>query len=93
MERLLKDYLVDRTQEKEKGYSLICAVCGKSWTSTVREDQARVDDKEAAAHEAARSNSICRFCGRPVCSDCFEDVEGIVLCMQCGDKLRRRLEV
>jgi hypothetical protein len=92
MERLLKDYLVDRTREKENCYSLICAVCGKIWTSTPRADQARGADKEAAAHEAADGNSICRFCGRPVCLECLEDVEGILLCTQCADKLRQRLE-
>lgn len=88
MERFLKDYLVSDKREKESQYSLICAVCGNVW-STVTEER----DKEAVAYEAAKYNSICRFCGRPVCADCFEDVEGITLCVQCGVDLRKRLEL
>lgn len=94
MERLLKDYLVKHSDEKGTCYLMTCTVCGRVWRSGISqaEDDAPANVRERAAKEAAERNCVCPFCGRPVCQSCFEEVEGISLCVQCANKLRKRLE-
>lgn len=94
MERLLKDCLVECPEGSGICHLVTCTVCGRTWKSaTLEKDAACVDgNREAAAKEVSQFIRICNFCGRPVCEACFEDVEGIFLCVQCGEKLRKRLE-
>lgn len=94
MERLLKDYLVEHSDDKGTCYLMTCTVCGSVWQSEWMqgEDDPAGVSRESAAREAAEHNCVCPFCGRPVCGRCFEDVEGISLCVQCANKLRERLE-
>ena len=84
MEKLLKDYLVEQQTETGNRYSLTCMLCGSVWKS-------REMSREAAAKEACGNSHICHFCGRAVCKQCFADVEGIQLCIQCAAKLKAKL--
>ncbi len=95
MQDLLKDYLVEHIEENSVCFSLTCAVCGSQWHSTPMALSAlRNRDLEIATvcEEAGTHNRMCTFCGRPVCLQCFEDVEGIFLCTQCAKELRMRIE-
>lgn len=94
MERLLKDYLVECTDEKGMYYSLTCTVCGGTWMSRKRDvNQKEMDrGREEAAKEAAEHNHVCHFCGRPVCKECYVEMESINLCLQCGNKLKDKLK-
>ena len=85
MERLLKDYLVERQTETGICYCLTCTLCNSVWQSGEM-------SREAAAKEAGKQNHICHFCGRAVCKQCFTDVEGIQLCVRCAAKLRAKLD-
>lgn len=90
MERILKDHLVDRSGVQGTQFSLSCMVCGGRWMSSVQ----TVDKgtaKEAAAKEATLHNRVCGICGQPVCNACMVDVDGISLCRQCADKVKRKL--
>ena len=95
MQDLLKDYLVEYVGEKTKNYSLTCAVCGAVWlsesTPISRDRGCDLEAEISAVEEAKKYNRMCTFCGRPVCLKCFEDVEGIFLCTQCGELLRQRI--
>lgn len=88
MQDLLKDHLVEHVQGDGKSFSLTCTVCGAVWKSETADGK----DDLAVMAEAKKYNRMCPFCGRPVCLHCFEDVEGIVLCTQCGQRLRRRMD-
>ncbi len=92
MQDLLVDHLVEHPQKEGSCFSLTCAICRKVWRSTsVIGKHTELEIGSAIAEEAMRDNRMCTFCGRPVCLNCFEDVEGISLCVQCGQKLRERL--
>ena len=85
MERLLKDYLVEKQLETGTCYCLTCTLCGSVWQSR---EMSRMD----AAREAGMHSHICHFCGRAVCEQCYADVEGIRLCVQCAAKLKAKLD-
>ena len=95
MQDVLKKYLVESAHGGGKCFSLTCAVCGTVWRSTAVEVCTDGDDascpKEFTVEEAKKYNRMCTFCGRPVCLKCFKDIEGISLCTQCGQLLRKRL--
>lgn len=86
MQDLLKDHLVEHVQGDVRSFSLTCTVCGAVWKSEAAEDGL------AVVTEAKKYNRMCPFCGRPVCLNCFEDIEGISLCTQCGQRLRSRMD-
>lgn len=86
MEKLLNDYLVEQQTETGSRYSLTCMLCGRVWKS-------REMSREAAAREAGGKSHICHFCGRAVCKQCLDDVEGIQLCVRCAAKLRAKLDI
>lgn len=86
MEKLLNDYLVEQQTETGNRYSLTCTLCGRVWKS-------REMSREAAAREAGGKSHICHFCGRAVCKQCLDDVEGIQLCVRCAAKLRAKLDI
>lgn len=94
MDRLLKDYLVEHTDETGTRLSLTCTLCGKTWMDRCR----RLDKsgiyaaRESAAKEAGKYSRICSFCGRVVCEDCYVNAEGIRLCVQCSSRLRAKLD-
>lgn len=94
MDRLLKDYLVEHTDETGTRLSLTCTLCGKTWMDRCR----RLDKsgiyaaRESAAKEAGKYSRICSFCGRVVCEDCHVNAEGIRLCVQCSSRLRAKLD-
>lgn len=90
MQDLLKDHLVEHVQKEGNCFSLTCVICGKAWRSAPTIGNCGIGT--ALIEEAMRHNRMCTFCGRPVCLNCFEDVEGISLCVQCGQQLRERLE-
>lgn len=92
MEKLLKNYLVEHTDEKGIRFSVTCMVCGESWLSGPMTNKDAGAARETAAQEASDSYRVCQFCVRPVCDSCFTEIEGISLCVQCGEKLRRKLE-
>ena len=85
MEKLLKDYLVEQQTASGNRYCLTCTLCGRVWESGAM-------SREAAAKEAGDHSHICHFCGRAVCKQCFADVEGIQLCVQCAARLRAKLD-
>ena len=89
MQGLLIDHLVEHTDDEKTCFSLICTICGAVWKSNSLPDM----DRNTAAQEAAKRIHMCPFCGRPVCADCFVDVDGISLCAQCGQRLRKRIKV
>lgn len=94
MERLLKDYLVRHTDDGGVSYTATCMVCGRIWKSAAVKNSGLSEEeaRDNAAKDVSGVFRVCGFCGRPVCGDCFEDVDGILLCVQCGSDLRRRLE-
>ena len=95
MQDLLKDYLVEHVEEDTVYFSLTCAICGNQWHSTPMALSAlcsRDLDIAPTCEEARAHNRMCTFCGRPVCLQCFENVEGIYLCTQCAKELRMRIE-
>lgn len=89
MQGLLKDHLVICADSRDTCYCLTCSICGAVWKMTAHPGMDRI----SAAQEAAKQAHMCPFCGRPVCNNCFDDVEGITLCAQCARKLRERIEV
>lgn len=95
MQDVLKKYLVESAHGGGKCFSLTCAVCGTVWRSTAVEVCTDGDNasrtKEFAVEEAKKYNRMCTFCGRPVCLRCFEDIEGISLCIQCGQTFRKKI--
>ena len=94
MERLLKDCLVERRDESGMYYSMICKHCGSIWNSQTRHrDKAELTaGKDAAAKEAGSQNQVCNFCGQAACRKCFVNIDGIQLCIQCGNRLKARLK-
>ena len=95
MQDLLKNYLVEHIEDDTLCFSLTCAVCGKQWHSTpvALSDPCSPDlDIAPICEEVGAHNRMCTFCGRPVCLQCFEDVDGIFLCTQCAKELRKRIE-
>lgn len=97
MQDLLKDYLVEHIEKDKMHFSLTCAVCGSLWKSSVISVSAQgshnLDTVDSLREEAKSHNRMCTFCGRPVCLNCFEDVKGIFLCKQCGQRLRTRIDI
>ena len=97
MQDLLKDYLVEHIGKGERHYSLTCAVCGACWISSttqiLKDRSCDLNAQELAGEEATEYHRMCTFCARPVCLKCFEDVEGIFLCTQCGKRLRDRIDL
>lgn len=93
MEKLLKNYLVEHADENGMRFSVTCMVCGASRMSSLQTEQEPAAAREAAAQELSGSCRLCPYCMRPVCSSCFAEIEGISLCVQCGGKLRRKLEL
>ena len=89
MQGLLIDHLVEHKDPNGVYFTLTCTICGEIWKSDARPDMTRT----AAAEEAAKQIRMCPFCGRPVCGNCFTNVEGITLCSQCGQRLQERIEV
>lgn len=96
MQSLLKDHLVKRVDGGQIFFSLTCIACGSEWrfepVSSQGWKQIRFDARRSAAEEASKWGCICPFCGRAVCLDCFEDVEGIRLCAGCAQRLRERVD-
>lgn len=91
MERILKDYLVDRSGGGQgMRFSLTCMVCGGRWMSTVQTTE-KSAARAAAAKEATLHNCVCGICGQPVCNACMVDMNGMSLCRQCADKVKRKL--
>lgn len=88
MQDLLKDHFVERVQSEARSLSLTCSVCGAVWSSNLPIGT----DIESAVAEAMDHNKMCPFCGRPVCLNCLETVEDLSLCVQCDQKLRKKLE-
>lgn len=88
MQGLLIDHLVERAEGEKTCFSLTCTVCGTVWKSVSLPDM----NRKSAAAEAGKQAYMCPFCGRPVCKNCFVDVDGISLCAQCGQRLRKRIE-
>ena len=88
MQDLLKDHFVERGQGETRSLSLTCSVCGAVWSSKLPMGA----DIEKSIAEAMKHNKMCPFCGRPVCLNCFENLEDLSLCVQCGQKLREKLE-
>lgn len=94
MERLLKDCLLETADESGLYFTRVCTHCGGTWSGQrrFRDKTELAAGREAAAEEAAKSSRVCNFCGQVVCSKCFVNVDGIQLCVQCGSKLKSRLE-
>lgn len=88
MQGLLIDHLVEHRDGEKINFSLTCTICGTVWKSAALPGLTR----KAAAEEAAKQIHMCPFCGRPVCENCFANVDGITLCAQCGQRLRERIE-
>ena len=88
MQGLLIDHLVEHRDGENTCFSLTCTICGTVWKSAALPGLTR----KAAAEEVAKQIHMCPFCGRPVCENCFANVDGITLCNQCGQRLRERIE-
>lgn len=88
MQGLLKDHLVEHSEDENTCFSLTCSICGAVWKMTAMPGM----NRSSAALEAAKQAYMCPFCGCPVCKNCFADMEGITLCAQCGQRLRERIE-
>lgn len=89
MQRLLKDHLVEHQDGETVFFTRTCTVCGGIWRSSAHREM----NRELAAAEASGTTHMCHFCGRPVCGNCFTDVEGIALCVSCAARLRERMDV
>ena len=93
MQDLLKDHLVEHVQKEGRCFSLTCTICGTAWRSTTATDKSSGRNiGTELTEEVLKHNRMCTFCGRPVCLNCFEDIERTSLCGQCGQRLRQRLE-
>ena len=95
MQGLLKDYLVEHGSDNKLCFSLTCSACGTVWKSTPVPGggkEVRISARQAAAEEAECRNQMCSFCARPVCKNCYVNVEGISMCKQCAQRLRERVD-
>lgn len=88
MEEILKDHLVDCSDDQGIRFSLTCMVCGGRWMSTVQTTDRR-SAREAAAKEATLHERVCDICGKPVCNACMVDLDGILLCRRCADIVKK----
>lgn len=87
MQGLLIDHLVEHTDGEGTWFSMTCTICGAVWMSRSLPGM----NREKALQEVSEHNRMCPFCGRPVCDNCFVDVNGINLCAQCAQRLRERI--
>ncbi len=92
MQDLLKDHFVERVSDGKRNLSLTCSVCGAVWSNKQPlNGNTDLEIRKNAVREAMELHRMCTFCARPVCLNCFENVEDISLCVQCGKQLRERV--
>lgn len=93
----MKDYLIERYSAGQVRFCMKCMVCGAVWQSEPiaadrNKDAALIrQSKERAARQAAAHMRYCPMCGNPVCSKCYQVVQGHQMCAKCAEMLFARL--
>ena len=99
MNDLIREHLVDRSDDKSFSFSLTCTSCGKVWKSPsirfsplyTKLSPRQHYEKYAAAQEAAlqaveKSFGLCSLCGSPTCAHCMVNLDSLLICRNCADR-------
>lgn len=90
MDRIMKERLVDRSDQEQFRFTLNCAVCGHVWESTARSKSGKTYAQalNQAYQEAAGQFAVCRLCADPVCGDCQVTMGEMTVCGTCAGKMK-----